>query len=484
VSWGERSTLHRTAKLLLDRGLVASPDEAVAYLRSLVLQVAVGPDIADVPAAVAALATVINTAHRVFLGGVRVRLRTDPLLRTGWADGLHVSELVTRYGGIVVDELDTRTPTVQVLDEGAVGKPVASLGWNGWSGGVLVGETFSGRGDNAVSGVLAGALGVSEMFQHALGAVMPGRRSVGISLWMPGADWRSVDAAGPSLEYLPAKFWLLGLGHLGQALAWTIGFLPYADPAAVEVGLVDFDHVEEGNLATQLLTTELDVNRKKARVVAEQLETRGLRTRVVERAFDASFRPIREGKPEQIEPSVALAGFDRVSPRRHLDVFEYAVDAGLGTGPVEYLDSLVRSFSGSRSALSVFGNAEEAGQPVLGPKYEAEIARRVAGGEEEGAARCGMLEIAGVTVGASFVGAVVSCLVIADLLRNLHDGVRLSSIGLDLRNPAAIQVAEATVGGEDIVVPFTRALIPPSGSLTPDLSRISQRRRGSSQSDS
>jgi hypothetical protein len=48
---------------------------------------------------------------------------------------------------------------------------------------------------------------------------------------------------------------LLGLGHLGQAYAWTLGMLPYARPGEVQLGLVDFDRIIGANTAPQLLVT-------------------------------------------------------------------------------------------------------------------------------------------------------------------------------------------------------------------------------------
>ncbi len=76
----------------------------------------------------------------------------------------------------------------------------------------------------------------------------------------PDLDWRTAEA-GPPMQYLPAALWLLGLGHLGQAYAWTSGMLPYAVPGDVCLGLVDFDRIVKGNTATQLLTTDHDIDR-------------------------------------------------------------------------------------------------------------------------------------------------------------------------------------------------------------------------------
>ncbi|WFU40359.1 hypothetical protein QA640_40340 [Bradyrhizobium sp. CB82] len=42
-----------------------------------------------------------------------------------------------------------------------------------------------------------------------------------MSALSPGCE----DAAGIDLAYLPAAYWILGLGNFGQAAVWTIGLL-------------------------------------------------------------------------------------------------------------------------------------------------------------------------------------------------------------------------------------------------------------------
>ena len=54
-----------------------------------------------------------------------------------------------------------------------------------------------------------------------------------------------------------------------------------------------------------------------------------------------------------------------------------------------------------------------------------------------------MLDIAGVTVGAAFVGTIASTFVIGDILRLLHGGQNYAVITLDLRSPAGIQAPPA-----------------------------------------
>jgi hypothetical protein len=444
VSWGPADEIDRTAKILIDLGLAKDPDDARRYLESLVLQVAVGPEIEADPAAQAALATVVNAGRRAYKGGVRVRPSADAALAVGWSAGLSTSSTVTRYGGSVVERLCGDYPTLVIGSALApVGKPELHLTWDGWSGGVVQHDQdrLSGAG-NVVAGVLAAGLGISETFQQVLGGPLPGRRDVGVSLWRPDRNWRSPEAVGPELAYLPASLWLLGLGHLGQANAWTIGMLPYADVAECEVGLMDFDRVIAGNTSTQLLTTEASVGARKTRVVATALERLGVRTRTVERAFDDQFHVVSHANEDRDEPLVALAGFDDIAPRSILGGagFERIVDAGLGAGSVEYLDVVLHTFPATKTPADVFSEASS-GPQKLGAAYEEEVDRQVANGADEAAVRCGMLEIAGIAVGAAFVGTIASALAVADILRVLHAGPNYSVIGLDLRDPARVQAA-------------------------------------------
>lgn len=455
MSWSSPDELHRTAKALIDSGKAKDPDDARRILQSLILQVAVGASIVDDPAAQAALITTVNTAHRAFLGGVNVRLDTNPILTVPWANGLTAAEAVGRFGGRIVADISADRPTLAVGNPRApVGQPVLHVGANGWL--AFVGENrppSSGFGIT-LAGVTAGALGVSELFQHSTGSVTAGRRDVAVSLWRPDLSWTDADANGPSLSYLPSKLWLLGLGHLGQGYAWAFGSLPFATPADVCLGLVDFDRVIAGNTATQLLVGDADAGRRKTRVVAEALELLGFRTLVSERAFDDRFQP---DLPRD-EPAVALAGFDKPEPRRALggSRFKRAVDGGIGAGPVEYLDILIHTFPSGQEPAEVF--QPRARKEMRLPKaYEDEIARQVASGEDEAVARCGMLDLAGVTVGAAFVGAFTGSFAVADILRHLHGGLEFSVIGIDLRNPCDIKAVQNRSPGDFPGIAYTSA---------------------------
>lgn len=446
--WPTPDKLHRTVKLLIDTGRATDPDEARRFLESRILQVSAGPDLASDPAGQAALLTIINAAHRAFLGGVHVRFADgDATMSVGWANGRTAGDAVVRLGGAVVDKLTDKWPTLTIgTTTDAIGSTVLHLTYSGWAGGVVEEAAHSLHEPGmTLAGVAAGALGVSELFQSEMGATLAARRDVGLSLWRPDLDWRHPDAMGPVLTYVPTDFWLLGLGHLGQAYAWSLGLLPYTDRADVRIGLIDYDAVAEANVATQLLTECEDVGLRKTRVVARALDGLGFRTTIVERAFDKHFYPdlIRN------EPSIALAGFDKREPRLYLgnDRFSRVVDAGLGGGPSDYLDMVIHTFPAQEAPEQAFVQRAPTTKP-LPAAYEDEIAQQARAGVEESAVRCGMLDIAGVSIGAAFVGAFASTVAISDILRLLHGGPDIAVLALDLRDPEDVRVVPNKVESE------------------------------------
>lgn len=452
----ERDQLHRTAKIALDQGLVADVDSARAYLENLVLQIHVGPDLHEDLAGQAALLTAINAGGRAMLGGVRVTIEDNPTLPVPWAQGQNLAAAIRMFGGSVVDAHAPQHPVI------VIGAPKRHPGaeiqlllrYSGWSGGIA--ETWDPPLSHAMplAGVVAGALAVSEVFQHALGSNTAACRDTGLSLWRPDLLWQSSEAVGPALQRLPTGVWLLGLGHLGQANAWSLGCLPYDKPDDLELYLVDFDTVVEANHSTGLLTMPADIGKRKTRVAASQLEQLGHLTRLIERPFDDYL------KPSNTEPQLALAGFDRIEPRRALgDKFGRVVDAGLGAGPTEYLDILLHTFPSDLAPAEAFP-LRSADEPELSPAYEAEISRRISEGIEEGTARCGVIELAGATPAAAFVGALAGALSVADLLRFLHGVHHYETLNVDLRSPSDVVAPPSLKPPQPFNPGFTTALLP------------------------
>lgn len=440
--------LGRTKKIELDEGRADSMEAAEALVATYRLGVSACAGFERSRTATAAVLTALETGRRAFPGGVWLAAEGDPIVAHGWGRGRRFSEVVAGLGAVLGASLPASIPQTIAIGHPLDDRPALHATWQGWAAGVVAKGSDRGAEDDRqpLAGVLGAGLAVSEAFQATRGFVLAGRRTIGMSLWRPDLGWRDEAAVGPPLEYLPEKLWLLGLGHLGQAFGWSIGWLPLERPDALLVGLVDPQTVVPANFDTGLLTTPADRSRPKARVVAAALESLGVRTRVVERRFDEQFRPAGD------EPTIAFAGFDDPAPRRLLDDagFARSVDVGLGQGP-QYLDGLIHSFpSGVRAREAfpaVLDKPEVAGNPLLErPAYRAEIERLKSAGQSEEAAMCGIVEVAGRTVGAAFVGAVASTLGLAEELRAITDGPRFEVVSFSLRSGSIEAVANDAPG--------------------------------------
>lgn len=435
--------LGRTLKIELDEGRAATAEEAERLTATYRIGVRLGEGFWTNRTATAAALTTINCAVRAFRGDVFVAANGDAVIPYGWGLGRRLSDIVDSYGATLVDRLPDDLPFIVSINEPRStdrtreGPTILHATWDGWAGGVVIesGHRRSEDDDQPLAGVVAGALAVSEAFQSIRGFALAGSRPIGLSLWRPDLSWLDPVGRGPALDVLPEKIWLLGLGHLGQAYAWSLGWLPYPRGAPM-VGLVDPQYVVKANVDTGLLAAVEHVEKRKTRVVADRLEALGMRTLLVERDFDANFR---RGPNE---PALAFAGFDSPEPRWHLETagFMRIVDAGLGGGP-QYLEMLLHAFPSELRPATAFPQAERPDAEALldRPAYAAEIARREADGLTNEAARCGVVEIAGRTVGAAFVGAAASALVLAEELRALHDGPRFEVVSWSLRSPEHIE---------------------------------------------
>jgi hypothetical protein len=426
--------LHRLVKLAMDTGEAQSIAEAKKQFDEYCLTIQVGPEVAESSALQACLLTAVNTGRRCFLGGVEIVGNLEVPLRIPWKRSLTLSEAVIDLQGKPVKTITSKkSPCIHVGNSKADGQNDScsiKAVVNGWYGGVLPLEdakVFYQSVDFTPAGVLAGALGVSEAFQYIRGDTpLAGNRSIGLSLWNPGQTEPSNHFdPGPELAQLPSKIWLIGLGHLGQAYLWTLGFLPYKNPGDVELVLQDFDKLVEANDSTSLLTDSSLLGFKKTRAMAVWCEERGFKTNVLERRFGQNFRVDNE-------PQVALCGVDNALARSHLeDVgFKRIIEAGLGKGIQEYLGFQIHTFPSSRKASQYWSSKTEKSSPtdalIKKPAYQALAL--------EGYEKCGLTELAGRSVGASFVGAVISTIVIAEMLRIVLGKELHEVIDGDLRN--------------------------------------------------
>ena len=446
---------NRVIKMALDSGEVSTVQEAEELFAGYRLAIAVGPEIKHSPTLQAALLTAVNTARRCFLGGVFVYGDLDSDLLVPWRHYRRLQHAVVDLEGRPVSEPESTTPLI------ALGTVLASSGrqfavratFNGWSAGVvpLESERLLESQECTPAGVLAGAIGVSEAFQHVRGDnAMAGRRAVGMSLWDPSPDvpWRD-GTAGPKLELLPDRLWLVGLGHLGQAYLWTLGLLPFAHPADVSLMLQDTDTLSQANDSTSPLTFKQIVGEKKTRAMARWCEQRGFNTSITERPFDASLQV----RPD--EPAVGVCGVDNADARAALEQvgFSRVLEAGLGHGPEEYRCLQVHSFPASRSAQTRWSSIAEPGGAIgigeLQPAYQ-HLA-------SDGLDECGVTLLAGRTVGASFVGTITAALVVTQLIRMVMGLDPIEVIDMDLRTPQMRGVVERSVPLAPFNPGYTRA---------------------------
>lgn len=409
--------LHRLGKLFLDTGEAQTLDEAERILKEYRLSILVGPRLAESPTMQASLLTAVNTGRRCFLGGVEVFGCPDAPLKIPWPKRCTMKEAVMELQGRPVDAVSPEIPRLLIGNSQSIGETpefCMRTTFDGWCGGVLPvdgTQDLAQKQEFTPSGVLAGALGVSEAFQFVRGGnAYAGRRAVGFCLWKPELSeaWLNCEV-GPTISVLPSRAWLIGLGHLGQAFLWTLGFLPYVHPEQVRLVLQDTDELEKANDSTSLLTRLALVGQMKARAAAEWCHALGYPTRIVERKFGDNFHL------EDDEPQVALCGVDNSLARADLEEvgFKRIIEAGLGSGLNDYLCFETHSFPASRTARQLWAKVpvDENSLELLlqKPAYRALVA--------EGFDHCGLTQLAGRSVGASFVGAVVSSLVIAQLVR-------------------------------------------------------------------
>lgn len=404
-----------------------SPEKAQQKLESLSLNLICGEEITRSVPLQAALLTAVNTAKRAFLGGVFVYLAKQTPALLPWPEKKTLNEIVQELGGSLVNETTSDNFSL------TFGRPCEDLNGlqvvcNNWQAGVLVENTdlpFSCTGSIPTAGIFAGSYGVFLAFLKEAGIhIAACDDSKGISLWRPDLNWLEIEAAGPKIELLPQKYWLLGLGHLGQAYLWNIGLLPYQNPAQVLFMLQDYDKIVRANWSAGLLTEFVNIGFYKTRLCSSWLEERGFQTRLTERRFDENTR--REGE----EPFVALCGFDNASSRLPLEGagFDLVLESGLGHNISTFDIIAQHSFpGGSKTPHELWGDMDETNVEVNENVYE--LLKELDEGE------CGILPLtlAGKAVSASFVGACSGALMIAELLRGLHGGKRYDKITLQLR---------------------------------------------------
>lgn len=425
--------LPRPAKMLLDSGAARSVEEALEILGRYRLHLHIDQEAASSATHQATLLTALNCARRCMLGGVTVSGTLDVPNVASMADGETLANAVLLLGGVIGPRSGEIVPTINVggAPTGEVGAGLSlRTTFEGWRGGVVPsnhGLRLTERREFALSGCLAGALAVGEVFAHLTGDVMAGARPVGLSLWNPSdeADWTDDASDGPLIGALPAEFWVIGLGHLGQAYLWCVGALPYGNRNEVRLTLQDVDRAGASTPSTSVLTEDADVGALKTRVCERWCAERGFDMRIVERRFGPDMRR----GPD--EPGVALCGVDNPDARRILDGagFPLVLEAGLGSGADDFRLIRVHSFPGPVPSAATWPSA------VAAVHDTADIEAKPAYGELRRTGHldaCGITRLAQVAVGAPFVGMAAATVVVAQAVRTVAGAPRATVVNLDL----------------------------------------------------
>lgn len=409
-----------------------SPEDAMTKLESLHLSIACGASIAQSLPLQAALLTAVNTGKRAFLGGVSVKIPENIPCLLPWSSKKMLHEIVCELGAILVGSITSSNSSLLFGNDCSASENDLYVICNDWQGGILTTndpQPFPSTGTIPTAGIFAGAFGVSCIFFKQAGIDITSCDHLsGISLWRPELNWLDNQSYGPAVQYLPNKYWILGLGHLGQAYAWHIGLLPYASNAQTNILLQDDDRIVPANQSAGLLADPAHEGIYKTRRCSDWLEKRGLNTHMTERRFDENTKRADE------EPYVALCGFDSAKSRMHLENagFDLIIEAGLGNNLATF----------DRIALHTFPNALKTPEEIWNndddPASEVNSAVLEVLGNLDSDEKCGIVSrtISGKAISASFVGACCGALVLSETLRGLHSGRRYDKIVLQLRNLA------------------------------------------------
>lgn len=377
----------RLAKMLIDAEGI-SQAAAEERLRSLTLEIVVGPGAACVAGQNAVL-TAVAAGLRTFVGGVSICFDEDISLATSLPiPAASLGDAAFQLGAKPLKRAATARIAI-----GVTGKTRSNVRawWDGWKAGSSASPTDCGDGDNPLAGIVAGAAAVAHGFAIARGVEHPYRSEFDL--------WPS-SSAGPAFSdvFLPQSLWLLGLGNLGQAMVWSLTTLPYAQPEKVLLILQDRDLITPENWGTSILVQPSSYGQYKTAIVEAWARSRGFEARRIDRWLDGAQQ--RQGD----EPAVALCGFDNIDARRAIADcgFEVVIDAGLGRSHSDFDRYRVTVFDRHHDIGSHF--APKAHDPAEPPQdYETLL----------GLDKCGAAVFAGIAVAAPFVSAIAGAIAVA-----------------------------------------------------------------------
>jgi hypothetical protein len=139
---------------------------------------------------------------------------------------------------------------------------------------------------------------------------------------------------------------------------------------------------------------------------------------------------------------VALVGVDHLVTRQLISGVGWAlaIDVGLGNGAQNFDSILLHRFPGHQRSEEIEGWASAAPIPVkvpMTPGFTDLMSRYN---------ECGVVELAGKAVGASFVGVIAATLAIAEPLRDLNSGHASDRLRFDLTQHYLVSAVSSSAG--------------------------------------
>lgn len=431
----------RSDLVLIDDGRFGSLGEARDYLSGFQPLIVVGAASCSSRNAQAAALAVATTTVRAFGGAIAI-LPSTSLNQWPASEAATFAQAMESVGASVRSDICSGKVCILIgdatVDVASDFEIVIRVTWESWTAMIGPGPEAKRLLEDDVlvlAPIAAAGLAVSELFEAARNRIQAGEREIALNLWTMEP---AVGTEGPGVSDVPASWWLVGLGHLGQASAWVLSWLPIPSSRPVVVTLQDDEKLVEANLSTSLCASSNDLGKSKARTVANLLETAGYETRLIERRLDADFNPAAS------DQQVVLFGVDNAEARRAISAHGWplSIDVGLGSGSVDFGAISVHIFPSLTSSEQI------ASWNGTGDEKQTRAARRL---EKPGFQKlldqhdgCGVETLAGVNVAASFVGMFSACISMSEVLRRTLGGSTYDALGFELwdldpmANPAPV----------------------------------------------
>ena len=380
-----------------------------------------------------AFLTALNISKRVFLGGIYCELPKDCPNRLKLKAN-SFKELVKSYGGLF-EENSSQKSVKLLFGIAPYSSNEIEVVHSGWRGGINFCNQERIILNNSSSKVMLGAIASASIACYIafnkIFSVVENLLDVntGISLWDLNAKdkWHELD--GPETINLPRNIWTLGLGHLGQAYLWTLGFLPYSQPQKTIVLLEDHDIVAIENIGSQILSSICDIDSPKTRPCSSFLESLGFKTQIIEKKFEESDQnqEWRKNYPFLIN------GVDNVATRKSIQAeqLELFLD-GATNGGLQLFDSFtLKNVRYLKKNSNIIWNNDIQDNVIIHKNLYDRYQK---------SHNCG--ELTNIGVSTPFVGVFGAVINISELLRALNKGIRYTIVTLQLRDLKNIEAIE------------------------------------------